>query len=68
MAGSLRKLFPWKEVLETYTKPDGEIVVLQDKLILPEINAAFALALGLMLLGVAVIVGIEKIRKRKVSF
>lgn len=66
MAGSLRKLFPWKEVLNTYTKPDGEVVVLQDRLMLPEINGAFALALGLIVLGMAVIAGIELIRRRKV--
>lgn len=40
MAGSLRKLFPWKEALNTFTKPDGEVVVLQDKLMMPEINPA----------------------------
>lgn len=66
MTGSLRKLFPWKEVLNTYTKADGELVVLQDKLILPSIDAAFWQAMGLMLLGVGMIVAIEGIRRRKV--
>jgi putative membrane protein len=66
MAGSLRKLFPWKEVLDTFTKADGEVVVLQDKMILPAMDAAFGQAIGLMLLGVGVIVVIEGIRRRKV--
>jgi putative membrane protein len=66
MAGSLRKLFPWKEVLTTFTKADGEVVVLQDKMILPAMDAAFGQAIGLMLLGVGVIVVIEGIRRRKV--
>lgn len=55
MLGSLRKLFPWKEQI-------GE---LEDKLILPELNSDFALALALMLLGILVIGLIEWIRRKK---
>ncbi|WFB36376.1 DUF368 domain-containing protein [Kiritimatiellota bacterium B12222] len=67
MAGSLRKLFPWKEVLSSITKPDGEVVVIQDKLLLPDMNMAFVQALGLMLLGIVVIVAIEWVRSQRVD-
>lgn len=64
MAGSLRKLFPWKEDVQTLVK-DGETIVLRDKVIVPEFDAAFVQAVGLMVAGVLVILAIEWIRKRK---
>lgn len=65
MLGSLRKLFPWKEATNVMIR-EGETVVLEDKLILPELNKDFVLALALILLGIAVIGLIEWIRKQKI--
>jgi len=66
MLGSLRKLFPWKEAVNTIYR-DGEAVVLQDRLIWPELSAETGLALGLMLVGIVVICAIEWVRVKKVS-
>ncbi|MEX2606613.1 MAG: DUF368 domain-containing protein [Kiritimatiellia bacterium] len=66
MIGSLRKLFPWKEATNIMVR-DGEILVLEDKLILPELNRDFAIALLLMLAGMLLIGLIEWIRKRRLS-
>ncbi|MDA3875440.1 MAG: DUF368 domain-containing protein [Kiritimatiellae bacterium] len=65
MIGSLRKLFPWKEATNEMIR-DGETIVLEDKLVLPELNADLGLALALMLAGMLVIGLIEWIRKKKV--
>ena len=59
--GSLNILWPWKKAVETFTKPDGEIVVLKYAKILPELFTAHTLfALVLMAIGVASIFVLEK--------
>jgi putative membrane protein len=65
MIGSLRKLYPWKEVVESYTKDDGEVVVLVDKILFPKFDSTFAPAVGLILLGMILIGAIEWIRRKK---
>ena len=65
MIGSLRKLYPWKEPLEWITKPDGEQVAVADRMLVPSFDRAGLLAFGLILLGMAVIGGIECIRRRR---
>jgi putative membrane protein len=35
MVGSLNKVWPWKQVVETFTKPDGEVMPLVEKNLLP---------------------------------
>lgn len=62
--GSLNILWPWKEVIETFTKPNGEITVLKDVKILPntfDMHTIFAL--GLIVLGIASIFLIERLAK-----
>lgn len=49
MAGSLRKIWPWKEVIKTQ-EMGGKLVVLQEKNILPEIMDVQLLLPGLLLL------------------
>jgi putative membrane protein len=64
MIGSLRKLYPWKDVLEVITKPDGEQVPVRDQMMWPSLQTDTLPALGLIVLGVLVILGIEAIRRR----
>lgn len=59
--GSLNILWPWKKAVETFTKPDGEIVVLKYAKILPELFSSHTMfALVLMAIGVASIFVLEK--------
>lgn len=67
MIGSLRKLYPWKEPLTFMTKPDGEQVPVSDRLLAPSLDGEGLLSLGLILLGMALIAGIEWIRRRQAS-
>lgn len=64
MIGSLNKVWPWKEVLETRTNSHGEIVPFIEKSILPQDFAGDAQvinALVFALLGFLVIYGMERI-------
>ena len=71
MIGSLNKVWPWKETLETYTKHAGEenekIVPLVQQNVLPsnftEITgepAHLALVIGLAFSGFILVLGMEK--------
>ncbi|MDT0688377.1 DUF368 domain-containing protein [Salegentibacter sp. F188] len=67
IAGSLNKIWPWKEVLETATYGDKE-VIMRDASVLPwnydgESNTLFALLL--MLAGFLVILGLEYFASQK---
>jgi putative membrane protein len=70
MVGSLRKIWPWKEVLEWTTDRHGEEVPLAVKNILPPltINGAFnteiAIALGLALVGFFLVIVIDRVANR----
>ena len=71
MVGSLNKVWPWKEVVETFTDRHGEIKPLIEENILPSTyeqltgNQAFLIgALALALFGFALIFIIENIAKR----
>ena len=64
MIGSLNKVWPWKEVLETRTNSHGEMVPFIEKSILPQDftgDAQVINAIILALLGFLVIYGMEKI-------
>ncbi len=67
MIGSLREIWPWKETLESVVDPVGEIVPLVDRNVLPAltVNGAFnteiAFAAGAALLGIIVVVAVERI-------
>ena len=59
MLGSLNKVWPWKEVVETYTTSSGEVKPLIEQNILP--NAHIAEAVLLMIIGFALVYFLEKL-------
>ncbi len=62
MLGSLRKIWPWKETLESMTDRHGALIPLVQRNILPEaFNSEAIVALGLALLGVLVVLAIERL-------
>jgi putative membrane protein len=67
MIGSLNKVWPWKEVLETRTNSHGETVPFLEKSILPQDFNGDAQVLTSILLaffGFLLIYGMEKIATR----
>lgn len=68
MLGSLNKIWPWKNTLETYVDQHGKTLPLVQENILPgTIDTQFILAVSLIVLGVALVLGIEYISKRHQS-
>lgn len=67
MIGSLNKVWPWKEVLETRINSHGEIVPYIDKSILPQNfngEPQIALAIILVISGFVLIFGMEKMASK----
>lgn len=71
MIGSLNKVWPWKQVVETFTNRHGELVPLVEKNIAPATyfdatghNPLMGWAIGLALIGFALIFVIEGVAKR----
>ena len=67
MVGSLNKVWPWKQVLETRINSHGEVVPYIDKSILPqnfEGEPQIAMAIVLAILGFFVIFGMEKMASK----
>ena len=70
MIGSLRKVWPWKEVLQWLVEEDGERIPLVENNVLPAltINGAFnveiAAALGLMAVGFVLVIVLERLGSR----
>ena len=67
MVGSLNKVWPWKEVLETRINSHGEVVPYIDQSILPqnfEGEPQIAMAIVLAILGFVVIFGMEKMASK----
>ena len=67
MVGSLNKVWPWKEVLETRINSHGEVVPYNDQSILPqkfEGEPQIAMAIVLAILGFFVIFGMEKMASK----
>jgi putative membrane protein len=65
MAGSLWKIWPFRQVLETATNAKGKVVVLRDALAAPGSGGELAAALLLAALGVALVVGLERLQQRR---
>ncbi len=59
MLGSLNKVWPWKETIETYTDSHGVVKPLVEANILP--NQYVGEAIGLMILGFAIVYFLEKL-------
>jgi len=64
MIGALRKVWPWKEVLESVTIR-GKIHVLREQNIVPGLDGGLAVAIALALLGAAIVVLLDKVSRRK---
>ena len=67
MAGSLNKVWPWKQVLETRSNSHGEIVPFLEKSIMPqnfEGNPQVMTAIILAIVGFVVIFGMEKMASK----
>jgi putative membrane protein len=67
LLGSLRKLWPWKETLEFYVDRHGELVPLVERNIWPMVDVMMWQAIGLMILGVAIVVVLEVVMRRETS-
>ena len=65
MIGSLRKVWPWKEVVETRINSHGEVVPLIDKNIIPAFDAGLIVPLMLMAAGVALILFLDRLQITK---
>lgn len=65
MIGSLRKIWPWKEVLATQVEPDGSVIPVLEANVLPNGSAGeMLLVIGLAMLALALVVGIEALATR----
>jgi len=61
MLGSLRKLWPWKETVETMLDSHGEpIPIRQINTLPPAIDAEFFIAIGLMVLGIVLVILLDR--------
>lgn len=66
MIGSLRKIWPWKEVISTRINSHGEVVPLQEVNILPtSVDVSVVISLFLCALGIATILFLEKMQVTK---
>lgn len=64
MIGSLRKIWPWKLTLQSEIEPDGNVIPLVQQNILPTLTVEAFLVIGLALLGLVLVVGIEWLAER----
>lgn len=65
MIGSLWKIWPFRVVLETALKPDGELIPIREALIFPDVSTGkFWLALGLCSLGFLLISLLDHIQSK----
>ena len=62
MLGSLRKLWPWKETVETMLDSHGESIPIRQLNILPPaIDTQLFIAIGLMIVGIATVILIDRL-------
>jgi putative membrane protein len=65
MLGSLRKIWPFKEVVSTRVDRHGDIVPLLERNLLPDFAATQTwVAIGLTVVGLLLILGLETLRRR----
>ncbi len=67
MLGAMRKVWPWKEVLETRVIGGKVLVVREANILPPRADADFWVAVGLMLLGLAVVIILDRVSRRSGS-
>ena len=64
MLGSLRKLWPWKETVETMLDHHGETIpIRQINILPPAINTEFFIAVGLMIVGIVIVILLDRVDK-----
>lgn len=64
MIGSMKKIWPWKEIIETKIVR-GKTHILKDAVVMPsEINSEVIIALALMIFGILLVLSIEKFNKK----
>jgi putative membrane protein len=65
MVGSLRKIWPWKEVLATITDRHGELIPTVEANILPAaFGSEVVMALGLAIVGFVAVLVLDKLANR----
>lgn len=67
MIGSLWKIWPWKVVLETYTKPDGEIIPLVEQNVLPALNGDLFIAIIFGIIGFGLVFILDRWANQPIS-
>lgn len=67
MIGSLRKVWPWKEVLSTRVNSHGELVPLLERNIMPNLDMMFLASLALIGLGYGLIMFLDRFQVTKES-
>jgi len=65
MVGSLRKIWPWKEVVASITDRHGEIIPTIERNLMPPFTGELALALGLAVIGFAAVLILDKLANRQ---
>jgi putative membrane protein len=65
MMGSLWKIWPWKEVVSTYTDRHGVLKPLVEKNMFPSIDSSFFITIALMVFAFVLIVSVDKIVRKK---
>lgn len=65
MAGALRTVWPWKEVLTTRLNSHGEVVPVSQRNILPSEPREIAVALVLLVIGAVVVLGLSRLNPAK---
>lgn len=63
MIGAMRKVWPWKEILES-VMIRGRLHVLQEQNVLPSLDGNTLLAVGIMFVGVVLVTALERVSSR----
>ncbi|KIX15007.1 DUF368 domain-containing protein [Dethiosulfatarculus sandiegensis] len=64
MLGAMRKIWPWKEVLETRVIRGKEYVLAEQNVLPPAWDGDFFLAVGLMLLGFILVLALDRLSRK----
>lgn len=67
MVGALRKVWPWKDVLETATIGNKTFVLREANVLPPAFDQDALLALGLMVLGAAAVIVLERLAGTRIG-
>ncbi len=65
MAGSLRKIWPWKETLDVFMTRSGKEVPLIQKNVLPSLSGDVGIAIGLAILGGAIVLTLHYLAQHR---